>query len=134
MSACSVIQSYLTLCDPMDCSSPDFSIHGIILAEILQCVAISFSWPREWTHISFISRQILYHWESWEIPKQIDFLLIFLPKVESENPTCENGLEVENSIGLGSDFEISLHHLLTLCSLVLSAAKIGIMKTNIFQR
>ena len=57
MCSCSVIQSYLTLCDPMDCSPQDSSVHGIILAEILQCVVISSSrgssWPREWTHISF---------------------------------------------------------------------------------
>ena len=138
MSVCSVTQSYLTLCDLMDCSPPDSSVHRIIPAEILQCVAISSSrgssWPRDRTHISFTRRHILYHWAAWEIPKQIDFLLISLQKVESENPTCENGLGVENSIGLGSDFEISLHHLLTLCSLVLSAETVGIIKINIFQR
>ena len=29
-------------CDPMDCSLPDFSVHGILQARILQWVAISF--------------------------------------------------------------------------------------------
>ena len=32
-----------TLCDPMDCSLPGFSIHGIFQARILEWVAISFS-------------------------------------------------------------------------------------------
>ena len=38
-----VAQSCLTLCDPMDCSLPGFSIHGIFQARILEWVAISFS-------------------------------------------------------------------------------------------
>ena len=32
-----------TLCDPMDCSLPGSSIHGIFQAQILEWVAISFS-------------------------------------------------------------------------------------------
>ena len=38
-----VVQSCLTLCDPMDCSPPGFSVHGIPLARILEWVAIPFS-------------------------------------------------------------------------------------------
>ena len=34
MHACSVPQSCLTLCDPMNCSSPGSSIHGILQARI----------------------------------------------------------------------------------------------------
>ena len=30
-------------CEPVDCSLPDFSIHGILQARILEWVAISFS-------------------------------------------------------------------------------------------
>ena len=39
----SVIQSCPILCDPMDCSPPGSSIHGISQARILEWVAISFS-------------------------------------------------------------------------------------------
>ena len=38
-----VAQSYPTLCDPMDCSLPGFSLHGILQARVLEWVAISFS-------------------------------------------------------------------------------------------
>ena len=38
-----VTQSCPTLCDPMDCSLPGSSIHGIFQARILEWVAISFS-------------------------------------------------------------------------------------------
>ena len=38
-----VTQSCLTLCDPMDCSLPGSSVHGIFQARILEWVAISFS-------------------------------------------------------------------------------------------
>ena len=36
-------QSCLTLCDPMDCSSPGSSVHGIYQARILERAAISYS-------------------------------------------------------------------------------------------
>ena len=38
-----VAQSCLTLCDPMDCSLPGSSVHGIFKARVLEWVAISFS-------------------------------------------------------------------------------------------
>ena len=38
-----VAQSYLTLCDPMDCSPLGSSVHEIFQARILEWVAISFS-------------------------------------------------------------------------------------------
>ena len=38
------------LCNPMDCSPPDFSVHGILQARILECIAMPSSrgsfWPR----------------------------------------------------------------------------------------
>ena len=53
-----VAQSYLTLCDPMDCSLPGSTIHGIFQARILEWVAIPFSrrssQPRDWTQVSHI--------------------------------------------------------------------------------
>ena len=68
-----VTQSCPTLCDPMDCSPPDSSVHGIYQATILEWVAIfsfmgSFQ-PRNQTRISCIShigKWILYHWATWE--------------------------------------------------------------------
>ena len=38
-----VAQSCPTLCDPMDCSLPGSSLHGILQARVLEWVAISFS-------------------------------------------------------------------------------------------
>ena len=38
-----VAQSCLTLCDPVDCSLPGSSVHGILQARILEWVVISFS-------------------------------------------------------------------------------------------
>ena len=53
-----VTQSCPTLCDPMDCSPPDSSVHGIFQAWILEWVPVSFSrgpsWPRDWTRGSRI--------------------------------------------------------------------------------
>ena len=53
-----VTQWCLTLCDPVDCSLPGSSIHGILQARILEWVAISFSrgssQPRGRTQVSRI--------------------------------------------------------------------------------
>ena len=54
-----VAQSCPILCDPMDCSLPGSSVHGIFQARVLEWVAISFSrgssWPRDWTWVSCIA-------------------------------------------------------------------------------
>ena len=54
-----VTQSFPTLCDPMDCSPPGFSVHGIFQARVLEWVAISFSRgsspPRDRTLVSCIA-------------------------------------------------------------------------------
>ena len=42
-SACSVAPSCPTLCDPINYSLPGFSVHGILQARILECIAISYS-------------------------------------------------------------------------------------------
>ena len=51
-----VAQLCLTLCDPMDCSPPGSSVHGIFQARILEWVASSFSrassQPKDKTWIS----------------------------------------------------------------------------------
>ena len=51
-----VTQSCPTLCNPMDCSPPDSSVHGIFQAEILEWAAISSSRgssrARDWTLLS----------------------------------------------------------------------------------
>ena len=61
-----VVQSCPTLCNPMACSLPGFSVHGIFQARILEWVTISISrrssQPRDRTCISFIDRWILYLW------------------------------------------------------------------------
>ena len=40
---CLVTQSCLTPCDPVDCSPPGSSVHGILQARILQWVAMPSS-------------------------------------------------------------------------------------------
>ena len=74
-----VAQSCLTLCNPMDCSPPGSSVHGIFQARILGRVAIPFSrgssQPRDRTWVSCISRQILYHL-SCERSHELGYFLI----------------------------------------------------------
>ena len=54
-----VAQSCPTLCDPVDCSLPGSSLHGIFQARVLEWIAISFSkgssQPRDQTWVSHIA-------------------------------------------------------------------------------
>ena len=44
MCACAhLLQSFLTLCDPVHCSPPNSSVHGILQARILEWVALPSS-------------------------------------------------------------------------------------------
>ena len=58
-----VCNSHVRLCDPMDCSQPGSSVHGILQARILEWVAISFSrassQPRDRTHSFLLCGRIL---------------------------------------------------------------------------
>ena len=56
-----VSQSYWTLCDPIDCSLPGSSVHGIFQARILEWVAISFSRGIFPTQVSRIVGRHFYH-------------------------------------------------------------------------
>ena len=51
--------SFVWLCDPMDCSPPGSSVHGILQTRILEWVTIPFSrgsfQPRNWTQVSHIA-------------------------------------------------------------------------------
>ena len=57
-----VTQSCPTLCDPMDCSLPGSSVHGILQARILEWVASPFSrrslQPRDRTQFSCIAGRL----------------------------------------------------------------------------
>ena len=61
-----VAQSCPTLCNPMDCSLPGSSVHGISQARILKWVAVPFSkgssWYRDWTRISCIADRFFTMW------------------------------------------------------------------------
>ena len=68
-----VAQLCPTLCNPMDCSLPGSSIHGILQARILEWVAISFSRrssrPRDQTQVSCIAgRRRFTFWATREAP------------------------------------------------------------------
>ena len=65
-----VAQSYLTLCDPLDCSPPGSSLHAILQARVLEWVANSFSrvssWPRDRTWVSLIKGRRFNLWAARE--------------------------------------------------------------------
>ena len=68
---CEVAQSCPTLCDPMDCSLPGSSVHGIFQATVLEWIAISFpkgsSQPRDRTQVSHIIDRRFTVWVTREV-------------------------------------------------------------------
>ena len=87
-----VSKSCPTPCNPMGCSLPGSSVHGIPQARGLEWVVISFSrgssWPRDWTcasYVSFIAKQILFNWATNGI-----FTVIIIPLAGTNN--CVDGI------------------------------------------
>ena len=72
IKTCSVTKSCPSLCNTMECSLLGYSVHGILQAGILECIALSFSrgssQPGDWTWVSCIGKWIPYHWAIWETP------------------------------------------------------------------
>ena len=90
-----------TLCDPMDCSLPGSSIHGILQARILEWVAMlssrGSSQPRDPTSIfciSCIGRWILYHLEAHltMVGDQIFCLIQDFNRMNETHPLDESNL------------------------------------------
>ena len=72
-----VAQSCPTLCDPMGCSPPGSSVHGISQARILEWVAISFSRgssrPKDWIWVSCIAGSLFTIWATRESVSRYKF-------------------------------------------------------------
>ena len=83
-----VTQSCPTLSNPVDCSLPGSSVHGLLQARILEWVTIPFSrgssWPRDRTWVSWIAGRFFYHLSHQSESKLLPncFKLIMLISVE----------------------------------------------------
>ena len=68
-----IAQLCLTLCDPVNCSPPGSSVHGILQARIMEWVAVPFSrgspQPKDGPQVSRIAGGFLTIWATWEIKK-----------------------------------------------------------------
>ena len=122
-------QSRPPLCNPMDCSPPDSSVHGISQARILEWIATSSSressQPRFWAHVSCIGRWILYHWATWEA---LDSKYQFL-KNKNKHPfsvkRTRQWLNWENESVFNS-FKISFRFINYICQFLLNKSKISL--------
>ena len=103
-----VTQSCLTLCDPMDCSLPGSSVHGLSQARILQWVAIPFSGGssqlRDRNPISYVScigRWFFTTGATWEAPSS--------PKhVSTENLRTRTYLPIGSWMELAQDLKMKI--------------------------
>ena len=76
--SCSVI------CNPIDCSPPSSSVHGILQARILEWGAIPFSrgsfWPRDQTQVSCIAGRFFTIWATGETHKAFSTINLVFEK------------------------------------------------------
>ena len=89
-----LLQSCLTLCDPVDHRPPGSSVHGILQAKIVEWVVMPFSRvsfrSRNQTSISYIScfgRRVLYHLGSPYYASTRYLSLWWTWKTQNENST-----------------------------------------------
>ena len=68
-----------TLSNPMDCSLPGSSVHGILQARILEWVSIPFSrgsfWSQDQIQVSHIASRFFTVWATREIPPTVKVLV-----------------------------------------------------------
>ena len=80
LSLLHLYQSCLTLWDPMDCSPPGSSVHGILQARKWKWVAIlfsrGFSWPRDWNRIA---GRFFTVWNTREVPLYLSLSFSIYP-------------------------------------------------------
>ena len=76
-----VAQLCPTLCDPMDCSLPGFSVHGIFQARVLEWGAIAFSGKTVWRFLKNIGINLSYD-------PAIPLLGIYPEETKMEKDTC----------------------------------------------
>ena len=104
-----------TLCDPMDCSPPGSSVHGILQARILEWVAISFSrgssQPRDRTQVSCIAGRFFTIWATREAERgPLSSSLFHLLAPPCTCPGFSLGSALPLSVPQEADL-CSLHHL-----------------------
>ena len=76
-----VVQSCLTLSDPMDCSLPGSSVHGVYQARVLEWVAIVSLTEGIWkSWMKWRTRHVHVCWKSGEL----DLCLILLSSISEE--------------------------------------------------
>ena len=101
-----VTQSYLTLCDPMDCSLPGSSVHGILQARILEWVAVPFSsgssQHRHQTQVSCTADRFFTVWATREAQKYWSGLSIPSP-AHLPNPGIKQGFPALQVYSLPAD-------------------------------
>ena len=107
-----VAQLCLALCDPMDCSPPGSSVHGIFQSRVLEWLAISFSRgssrPRDWTLVSRIVGRHFTIWATreapynllWAVRQLYNIHLIPYPPVKRER-TCRKSVCVSVGVECG---------------------------------
>ena len=113
-----VAQSCPTLCNPMDCSLPSSSAHGILQAKILEWVSISFSrgssQHRDRTWVCCMAGRFFTIWATKEAhtPLKAHFEILSLIKSSQTlwTPTSTSVLNV-------SPYHTALNGLVSLCSL-----------------
>ena len=117
-----VVQSWLTLCNPMDCSPPGSSIHGILQARVLEWVAIPFSrgssWPRDRTQVLCIVSGFFMVWATKEtapwftaIKMRLSLIPLLLPLYPTD---CKQNYRYNIQHALLLQYFIGAHEI-TLC-------------------
>ena len=80
------------LYDPLGCSPPGSSVHGILQVRILEWVAIPFSkgpsWPRDWTHTGLRHCRPILYCLSHQGPHCTRRLMQSLGKTRAGKPLC----------------------------------------------
>ena len=99
-----VAQSCLTVCNPVDCRSPGFSVHGILHTRILEWVAMPFSRgsyrPRDQTWIFHKASRFFTIWATMDQFSSVQSLSRVWLFATPWSAACQASLSITNSRSL----------------------------------
>ena len=125
-----VTQLCLTLCDPMDCGLPGYSVHGILQTRVLKWVAIPFSKGssqfKDWTWVSCNAGGFFFNHLSHQ---RNSFIYLDIVKYNPENSGVVSQSQTVSKLWHESSWTeiyinyikmfrlyfLSLHHVVTSC-------------------
>ena len=128
----------LTLCDPMDCGPPDFSVHGILQTRILEWVAMhssrASSQSRDQTQVSCIAGRFFTTWATREAHSSLSNHINRQRKAQTISQRCKVLVFYQNTTTINEKWENILLSRIWMLSLKMFGEDSGVGRGGVREK